>query len=164
MNKGFTLIELLVVVLIVGILSAVALPQYTTAVEKSRAAEALTLMSAIAGSAERYKMQKDDWPDSFSKLDIEVPTIKGSPNEYGGKHFKVKMGQAGSSFVIVATRNLNSAPYSLKTILFEYNNGTVEAQRVCTSSSGIDTTYTLSGEAQKICDAITGGGLKNENF
>ena len=71
--KGFTLIELLVVVLIIGILAAVALPQYQKAVEKSRAAQALSILKTVYNAAKSYKLANGSWPENFDELAVEIP-------------------------------------------------------------------------------------------
>ena len=69
-RAGFTLIELLVVVLIIGILAAVAYPQYTKAVERSRAAKLYPLLNSLKESQERYFMANGTYATAFEELDI----------------------------------------------------------------------------------------------
>ena len=71
--RAFTLIELLVVVLIIGILSSMALPQYQKTVEKSKATQAFSIIRSLASAQESFYLSNSTYATTLDNLEINIP-------------------------------------------------------------------------------------------
>ena len=157
---GFTLIELLVVVLIIGILAAMALPQYFKAVERSRMAEAVTLMDSIVKAQRRKFMQTNRYARHFEGLDVAPKGAtgvwyftKGDPvTGAGGNGFEIGLvSSAFTNSLVFASRMVDGDEmsnslqyhYSLQRYYQSDNvtcSGNNQAGReLCADFCGIDT-------------------------
>ena len=115
LNSGFTLIELMIVVAIIGILAAIAIPQYQNYVARAQVSEGLSLMASVKLSIAEYFNSTGDFPANGSTdiMGLDPSTISGKyvssvewvsmgtaahPNGFG-KFVKIKFGTGAHSLL-----------------------------------------------------------------
>ena len=180
-KKGFTLIELLVVVLIIGILAAMAMPQYFKAVERSRMTEADQLLSSIAQAQQRKYLQINKYALDYRGLDVapkgatgSLFYTKGTPTGGGGNGFQVVLaGTTTATGIATATRVPTSNSASDDSLQYQYSlsrkytsdkttcTGTnTNGQELCADFCGIDTPVPSCCNDGKstACDTTSTGG------
>ncbi len=141
-NKAFTLIELLVVVLIIGILAAIAVPQYQKAVKKSRLSQAFILLKAIDDAQKVYFLANGEYSTKFADLDISISEIvpNGNYDQIVQDKFTITQyidnGKAHSSYLSFYGPELPTMEkyYNMKSILC-WHRGDAKQKEFCASLS-----------------------------
>jgi len=112
--RGFTLTELLATVVIVGILSSIALPNYVNQVNRSRQNEAASTISqiqtTIASYADEFGVLPESWAelnDTSAVMTDDGPTTKDNLQAItlSGGYYDVEIEPDGNLFTIKATRD-----------------------------------------------------------
>jgi type IV pilus assembly protein PilA len=144
-NDGFTLIELLVSIVIIGLLSAIALPGFLSQAAKTRASEAKSILGAVNRSQQAYRLQNGTFAGQLVDLDTRA----------NGKYFSYLLGTADA-------QNVSATASPLSIDLRSYSSAAVQnsdffGQVICESlvpntSAGPATAPTNPGQTGS-CDS-----------
>jgi len=154
-HSGFTLIELMIVVAIIGILAAVAIPQYQNYVARAQVSEALSLASGAKVAVAEYFNTNGTFPADNSTAGLTEPTdFKGNWVE------SVTVSVVGGNALITALFSSTEAHSKLQggevTLTAVDHGGSIAF--ACTSTGGTDiTAYLPSSCADVTGDPVVAG-------
>ena len=151
MKKGFSLLELLVVILIIGILAAVALPQYYKAKEKAEAVELQILVKALHESQQRYFMVHNAFAKTFGDLDMDYDGYKKGGCEDFSMFQKEDCLSNEKNVLFISTGG--SACFSLrKTGRYKYSGFVIRMKKYQEISA--DKLYCYEMNDKKLCSKV----------
>ena len=120
-RKGFTLIELIMVVIIIGVLAAIALPQYAGFVERARTTEAVNAIGSLKVSEEAVRVETGSY---LTCADIAAIT-SGLGITFSGVNWTyATVGTAGTSVTMTATRTAANGGVAGQTIILTWTAAT----------------------------------------
>ncbi len=143
-KKGFTLVEMLVVVLIIGILAAIALPQYTRAVDRAKYSGLMNIARAMAEANERYYMVHDRYSTNIDELDVDIPanSISGSKAYFDWGYCQLFNQGEAICYDMVRLRNIYTVYYQ------NSSYGTTKKNHIYCAA---DTTYGDDSRYVRLC-------------
>ena len=162
LSKGFTLLELLVVVLIIGIIAAIALPQYQYTVLKSKYTTLMNIAKAVKEAQERYFMAKGQYTEYFADLDVDVPdgeegSFTGVNNEnYNLANYDAMFFNNGNSVIILFSNQIISILLKDGDRFMDYNLRLDYSAAMWDNKRALCAAWTKSGEqGKRLCRELS---------
>ena len=109
-RKAFTLLELLIVIGIIALIAKFTYPRFVIAVERSKKAEAVSMLHALRGAQKRYFLEQtpNHYTNSLDDLDVEIDTPRYFSNPTAIQ----------SPPLVLAVTQRNSYHYNLSTTTY----------------------------------------------